>query len=147
MKFQSFLNFPKKIQEIIKMFLHCWFFTCCPHPFSFRASFFIKRPYMFHNIHTFIMFKHVEFGKHTWIHTYVKNLKKTYLKFLPGMKCSHVFFFIFSSRDEISSLSLIPGWNFILAKTWKQRHFTINRDDFIRGRVLSLDEISRVNTL
>ena len=115
MKFQSFLNFPKKIKDIIKMFLHCWFFTCCPHPFSFRASFFIKRPYMFHNIHTFIMFKHVEFGKHTWIHKYVKNLKKNILilKFHPGMKCLHVLFSFFhpgmkfrpclSSRDEISS--------------------------------------------
>ena len=26
MKFQSFVNFPKEIKEIIKMFLHFWFF-------------------------------------------------------------------------------------------------------------------------
>ena len=40
------------------------------------------------------------------------------------MKCLHVFLSFF-----------IPGWNFI------------DRDDFIRGRVSTRDEISRVNTL
>ena len=42
------------------------------------------------------------------------------LKFHPGMKCLHVFFFFFSSQDEISSQSFIPRWNFISAKTCKQ---------------------------
>ena len=43
-----------------------------------------------------------------------------------------------SSRDEISSRQ--KGVN-------SKRHSTIDRDDFISGRILSRDEISRVNTL
>ena len=70
------------------------------------------------------------------------------LKFRPGMKCLHVFFSFFhpgmkfhpclSSRDEISSRQ---------KRVNSKRHFTIDRDDFIQGRVSSPDEISRVNTL
>ena len=58
---------------------------------------------MFHYIHTSIIFKHVNFGKHIWIHT-SKRMKKNILilKFQPGMKCLHVFFLFF-----------IPGWNFM----------------------------------
>ena len=117
MKFQSFLNFTnftKKIIEIIKMFLHFWFFTCCPHPFYFWTSLFIKRCYV--SVHSYshyvISFKHVNFGKHVWIHTSKNFLKKIMLilKFHPEMKCLHVFFFFFSSRDEISSLSFWQGW-------------------------------------
>ena len=133
MKFQSFVNFLKKIKEIIKMFLHFWFFTYCSHPFSFRASFFIERP-MFHYIRTFIMFRHVEYGKHTWIHTSKIRKSMLILKFHPPMKCLHVFFSFFhpgmkfhpclSSRNEIlSRQKRVNG----------KRHFTINRDDFIRG--------------
>ena len=56
---------------------------------------------MFHYIHTLIMFKYVNFGKHIWMHT-SKTLKKTLiLKFYHGTKCLHVFIFFF-----------IPRWNF-----------------------------------
>ena len=75
------------------------------------------------------------------------------LKFHPRMKCLHVFFSFFhpgmkfhpvfftgmsSSRDEIPSLQ---------KRVNSKRHFTIDRDDFVPGRVLFRDEISRVNTL
>ena len=75
------------------------------------------------------------------------------LKFHPGMKYLHVFFSFFhpnmnlipvfhpgmsSSQDEISSQQKHVN---------SKRHFTIDRDDFIPGRVSSQDEISRVNTL
>ena len=70
------------------------------------------------------------------------------LKFHPGMKCLHVFFSFFhpgmkfhpclSSRDEILSRQ---------KRVNSKRHFTIDRDDFILGRVSSRDEISRGNTL
>ena len=52
----------------------------------------------------------------------IKNM--LILKFHPGMKCLHVFFFFFSSRDEISS------WQ---KRVNSKRHFTIDRDDFIPG--------------
>ena len=42
---------------------------------------------MFHYIHTFIMFKHVNFGKHVWIHTSKIKKKHTHFKI--------------SSRDEV----------------------------------------------
>ena len=105
MKFQSFLNFTKKIIEIIKMFLHVWFFTCCSHPFSFRTSLFRERDLMFDYIPTLIIFKHVNFGKNIWINTSKKRKKKhTHIKI--------------SSRDEVvtrlffffSSLSFWQGW-------------------------------------
>ena len=105
---------------------------------------FLQRGLMFHYIHTFIMFKHVEFGKHTWIHT--QKLKK--IKIHPGMKCLHVFFSFFhprmkfppclSSGDKISSRPKCVN---------SKRHFTIDRHDFILGRVSSRDKTSRVNTL
>ena len=47
-------------------------------------------------------------------------------------------FFFFSSLDEISSQQ---------KRVNSKRHFTIDRDDFVPGRVSSRDEISRVNTL
>ena len=76
------------------------------------------------------------------------------LKFRPGMKYFHVFFFLF----------FIPEWNFIpvfltgmnsspdeISSRQKRvngkRHLTIDRDDFIPRRVSSRDEISRVSTL
>ena len=61
-----------------------------------------------------------------WIwKTYFNNTSKIkknmlILKFHPVMKCLHVFFSFFLSGDEISSLSFIPGWNFISTKTCKQ---------------------------
>ena len=100
------------------------------------------------------MFKHVNFGKHIWLHT--SKIKK---------KHAH---FKISFRDEVFTrlfcLFFIPGWNFIPAfltemsssrdqissrqkRVNRKRHLTINRDDFIPGRVSSLDEISRVSTL
>ena len=76
----------------------------------------------------------------------IKNM--LILKFHPGMKCLHVFFSFFhpgmkfhpclSSRDEISSRQ---------ERVNSKRHFTIDRDVFILGRVSSRDKISRINTL
>ena len=70
------------------------------------------------------------------------------LKFHPGMKCLHVFFSFshpwmkfhpcLSSRDEISSRR---------KRVNSKRHFTIDKDDFIPGRVSYRDEISRVHPL
>ena len=135
------------------MFLKFIYFTCCPHPFSFRTSLFTKRPYVQY-IHTFNMFKHFNFGKHIWIHT--SKIKKKYTHFK------------ISCRDEVFTrlffLFFIPGWNFIRVfltgmspsrdkissrekRVNSKRHFIIDRDDFVRGRVSSQDEISRVNTL
>ena len=102
---------------------------------------FLQRRLRFHYIHTFIMFKHAEFGKHTWIHTSKIKKNMLILKFHPGMKCLHVFFSFFhlgmklhpclSSQDEVSSRP---------KRVNSKRHFTIDRGDFIPGRV------SRVNT-
>ena len=73
------------------------------------------------------------------------------LKFHPGMSVQTSFFLFF-----------MPGWNFIpafltrMSSSWGEilsrqervkRHFTIDRDDFIPGRVSFRVEISRVNTL
>ena len=129
------------------MFLYFWFFTCCAHPFSFRASLFIKRPYVslysyFHYVQTCWIWK-------TCLDTYVKNKKNMLiLKFHPRMKCLHVFLSFFhpwmklhpclSSRDELLSRQKLVN-----SKT----HFTIDRNGFIPGRVSSPDEITRVNTL
>ena len=57
---------------------------------------FLQRGLMFHYIHTFITFKHAEFGKHTWIHS--SKIKKT---------CSGW------SVHTSFSLCFILGWNFI----------------------------------
>ena len=54
----------------------------------------------------FIMFKHVNFGKHIWIH--MSKIKKNIfiLNFIPGWSVytSTRLFFFFSSRVEISSV-------------------------------------------
>ena len=142
MKFQSFVNFPKEIKEVIKMLLRFWFFTCCPHSFSFRASFFIKRPYeslysYFHYVQTCWIWK-------SYLNTYVKNWKNMFiLKFHPGWSV-YTSFFLLSSRDEIWSRDEISSWQ---KRVNSKRHFTLNRDDFIPGRVSFRGEISRVNTL
>ena len=52
-----FFKLHKENNKKIKMFLHFQFFTYCAHPFSFRASLFIKRPYVslysyFHYVQT-----------------------------------------------------------------------------------------------
>ena len=147
MKLQSFVNSPKKIKEIIKMFLHFWFFTCCPHPFSLRTSLFTKRPYV--SLYSYFHYVLTCWIWQTYLNTYVKNKKNMLiLKFHPGMKSLHLFFSFFhsgkkfhhylSSRDEISSLQ---------KRVNRKRYFTIDRDDFIPGRVSFRDEFSRVNTL
>ena len=77
---------------------------------------------MFHYIHTLITFKTL-----TLESTFEYIRQKIYififiLKFHPGMKCLHVFFVFFSSRNEISSRQ---------KRVNSKRHFTIDRDDFI----------------
>ena len=87
---------------------------------------------MFHYIHTFIMFKHVNFEKHIWIPTLHKkwsfplrisseNVTKTSFFvhwYVKNKKTKHVHFKI-SSRDEVFSrlfsLFFIPGGIFIPA--------------------------------
>ena len=83
---------------------------------------FLQRGLMFQYIHTFIMFKHAEFGKHTWIHT--SKIKKAYsLKnFIRGWSVYTSFFLFF-----------IPGWNsipFLHLGMNSKRHFTIVRMKF-----------------
>ena len=109
MKFQSFVNFPKKIKEIIKMFLHCWFFICCPHPFSFRASFFIKRPYV--SLYSYFHYVQTCWIWQIYLNTYVNNWKKhAHFKISSRDEVFTLLFFFFSSRNEIWSLSFIPRW-------------------------------------
>ena len=108
MKFQFFQNFTKKKIEIIKMFLHFWFFTCL-QLFSFRTSLFIKRSHV--SLHSYSMFKHVNFGKHIWMHT-SKTLKKNILilKFYHGTKCLHVSISFFHPEMKFHPLSFWQGW-------------------------------------
>ena len=130
------------------MFLKFLYFTYCSH----HSSFFFSDFPFYKEAFCFIIFS---LCSNKLIHTFKKNEKKKMLilKFHPGMKCLHVFFLFF-----------IPGWNFIPVflkgmsssrdeissrqkRVNSKRHFTIDRDDFVSGRVSSRDEISRVNTL
>ena len=115
------------------MFLHFRFFTYCIHPFSFRASLFIRRPYV--SLHSYFHYVQMYWICKTYLNTYVNNQKNMLiLKFHLGMKCLHVFFSFFhprmkfypclSSQDEISSPQKHVN---------SKRHFTIERDDFIPG--------------
>ena len=66
-----FSKLHKENDKKIKMFLHFRFFTCCAHPFPFRASLFIKRHYVslysyFHYVQTCWICK-------TYLNTCVKN--------------------------------------------------------------------------
>ena len=97
---------------------------------------FIKRPYVSLYLY-FHYFKHVNLGKHIWIHT--SKIFKRYAHFK------------ISSRDEVfTHLFFILGWNFIPVfltgmsssqdeissrqkRVNSKRHFTINRDDFVPG--------------
>ena len=79
------------------------------------------------------------------------------------LKCLHIFSFahlgikfhpcfltgMSSYRDEISSLQKLVNSNisFWQKRVNSKRHFMIDRDRFIPGRVSTLDEISRVNIL
>ena len=146
MEFQSFLNPTKKIIKIkcfyvfdfllVALILFFWYFT-----FHKEASCFITFiPLLYSNTVTLeSIFEYIR-------QRLIKNM--LILKFHPGMKCLHIFFSFFhlgmkshpclSSLDEISSRQ---------KRVNSKRHFTIDRDDFILGRVSSRDEISRVNTL
>ena len=99
--------------------------------FFWNFTFFMKRPYVSF-IHVLIMFETLTLES---IFEYIRQKlikNMVILKFHPGMKCSHVFFSFFhpgmkfhpclSSRDEISSRQ---------KRVNSQRHFTIDRDDFI----------------
>ena len=109
----------KENNKKIKMFLHFRFFTCCAHPFSFRASLFIRRPYV--SLHSYFHYVQMYWICKTYLNTYVNNQKKhAHFKISSRDEVFTRFFFFFSSQDEILSLSFIPGWNFISAKTCKQ---------------------------
>lgn len=88
----------------------------------FWASRFIKRPYNIFLL-TSIMFRHAKIGKHIECMHQKLNKNMLFVKLHLRMKRLYVFlFFLFSSRDEFSSLpfwqawtlpgtSFIPGWN------------------------------------
>ena len=63
----------------------------------FRVSLFIERPYIFLLI--FVMFKHVKVGKQIEYMRQKLSKNMFIVKFHPEMKCLHVFFVFFSSRD------------------------------------------------
>ena len=83
-----------------------------------------------------------------------QKLKKEHAHFKilsRGEMFTLFFFYFFHPRMKLHPClfdrnEFIPRWNFISTKTCK-RHFSIDRDDFILGRVSSQDEFSRVNTL
>ena len=59
----------------------------------------------------------------TYLNKYIRQkLKKklAHFKILSRIEVFTRLFLFFSSQDEISSLSFVPGWNFISAKTCKQ---------------------------
>ena len=85
---------------------------------------------MFHYVHPFIMLKHFKFGKHISIHM-SKILKLAHFKISSLDEVFTRPFFFSSSGDEIC-LCFFDSDEFISA-----RHFTIDRDDFIPGRVSS----------
>ena len=122
------------------MFLDFYFLLVVLILFLFGLHF-LQRGLMFHYIQTFIMFKHVEFGKHTWIHT--SEIKKvcSFQNFIPGWSVYASFFLFF-----IPGWNFIPAfhpmkWNFISAKTCKQYTWDISpwtgmissRDEFHPG--------------
>ena len=123
------------------MFLHFWFFTCCPHPFNFWTSLFIKS-LTFQHIHTLIMLSHSNTLILESMFEYTRQ--KNFLK-------NHAHFKI-SSRDKVFTCLFFPffiqGWNFVSAfltgmsssrdeissrqkRVNSKRYLTINRDDFI----------------
>ena len=111
------------------MFLKFLYFTCCLHPFSFRTSLFILG-LMFHYIHNFI--------------SKIKKKKHAHFKISSRDEVFRLLFFIPIFLTEMSS-----SWNEISSRQERvnsKRHFTMDRDDFVPGRVSFRDEISRVNT-
>ena len=94
---------------------------------------FLQRGLMFHYVHTFICSNMLNLEN---ILEYIRQeLKKhAHFKILSRDEVFTRLFFFFSSRNEISSLSFIPGWNsFRQKRVNSKRHFTIDRDDFIPG--------------
>ena len=131
MKFQSFLNFKKKIIEIIKVFLRFWFLLVVLILFLLGIHF-LERGLMFHNINMLSLCSLLKAYLNTCVNIYIYIYIYIYKNFIP------VYLEMSSSRDEISSRQKCES---------SKRHFTIDRDDFIPGRVSSRDETSRVNTL
>ena len=115
MKFQSFLNFAKKITEIIKMFLHFLIFYLLSLSFFFSDFTSIKRPYVSLYSH-FHYAQNINFGS---MFEYIRQkLKRKYAHLIISSR-DEVFtrpFSFFSSRDEISS------WK---KRVNSKRHFTI----------------------
>ena len=125
MEFQSFnFKLPKKNKRNNKNILTFLIFYRLSSSFFFLDFTFYKVALIFHYIHTLIMFKHVNIGKHIWIHTSKMKKKHTHFKISSRDEVFTRPFFFFSSRDEISS------WQ---KRVNSKRHFTIDRDNFIRG--------------
>ena len=71
------------------------------------------------------MLKHVKVGKYIEYMRQKPSKNMLIVKSHPGMKCLNIFFYVFSSQNEISSLPFSQGWvhpgmKFIPAKTCKQ---------------------------
>ena len=122
MKFQSFVNFPKKIKEIIKVFSHFLFFYLLSWSLFFSDFTFYKEALCF------IIFKlSVCSNKLTLenIFEYIRQKwrKKTYSfqNFIPewSVYTSSFFSFFFSHPCLFDRDEFIPGWNFISTKTCK----------------------------
>ena len=115
------------------MFLHFYFLLV-------RSSFFFLSFTFYKETSCFIMF----------ILSLCSNMLnlENMLEYIRQKLKKHARFKI-SSRDEVFTRLIFffhPRMKFHLGKN-VQRHLTIDRDDFIPGRVSSWDEISRVNTL
>ena len=81
-------------------------------------------------------------------HIRQKLKKHAYFKISSQDEVFTRLFFFFSSWDEISSSLASPDEISSLQKRVnRKRHFTIDSDDFIRGRVSSRDEIPLLNTV
>ena len=77
-----------------------------------------------------------------------KLKKHAYFKISSQDEVFTRLFFFFSSWNEISScLASRDEISSLQKRVNRKRHFTIDRDDFIRGRVSSRDEIPLVNTV
>ena len=132
MKFQSFVNFTKKIKELIKIFLHFWFFTCwffyflIFHLWLF-TSFFLLDFTFYKEALYFIVFILSLCSNALTLESifeyYVKNKKNTLiLKFHPGMKCLQVCLSFFYPKMKVQTClfdrgEFIMGWGFISPKT------------------------------
>ena len=102
--------------------------------FFFRTSRFIKKPYVW--LYSYSHYVETRYLWKAYLNIYVRNKKNTHFK-ISSRVFTRLFFF-FSSWDEISSRQ---------KRVNSKRHFTIDRDDFIPGRVSSRYEMSRINTL